>query len=156
MHKLFILVLFILFSSCKLNPVNKTHGVLYLEKKQKNLIIKKTNQNDIIKILGPPSTKGTFDNTVWIYIERVRSRGSIFKLGKNITTKNNALVLEFDKYGVWSNKEFYDITKNNKIKFSENKTVTINKERDFIYNFLSSVRQKINNPLYKKAASRPN
>ena len=41
----------------------------------------KSNTNDLINILGPPSTKSSFDNNVWIYIERKKTNSSIFKLG---------------------------------------------------------------------------
>ena len=60
----------------------KHHGVHFLDKKQQKLEINTTNKNDIIKLLGEPSTKSSFDNDVWIYIERKISTGSIFKLGK--------------------------------------------------------------------------
>ena len=72
-----IYIPFILLFACNIKPVHKTHGILYLDKKEKNLIINKTNKNDTMLILGPPSTKGTFDNTIWIYIERIISKGRI-------------------------------------------------------------------------------
>ena len=130
--------------------MKKTHGFLYLDKKEKKLLIKKSNTNDALNILGPPSTKGTFDNSVWIYIERVTTRGKLLKLGRNITKTNNVLVLNFDKYGLLESKEFYDLKKSNNIKFVKQKTATLDKRRDFIYNFLSSVRQKVNNPVNKQ------
>ena len=114
------------------------------------MIINKTNKNDTLLILGPPSTKGTFDNTIWIYMERIRSKGSLFKFGRNITITNNALVLNFNSKGILESKNLYDLKKNNKIKFVKNKTASINKEQDFIYSFLSSIRQKVNNPKTRK------
>ena len=155
MHKLFIifLFLFILFSACNFKPVKKTHGVLYLDKKEKKLILNKTNKNDVLFVLGPPSTKGTFDNTIWIYIERIRSRGSLLKFGRNITTTNNVLVLKFNTKGLLESKDIYDLTKNKKIEFVKKTTPTIDKEQDFIYSFLSSIRQKINNPRNRRKSS---
>ena len=150
MHKFLIIILFILLFDCNIKPVRKTHGILYLDKKEKNLIINKTNKNDALLILGPPSTKGTFDNTIWIYIERISSKGSLFRLGRNITTTNNALVLNFNSKGILESKNLYDLKKNNKIEFVKNKTASINKEQDFIYSFLSSIRQKVNNPKTRK------
>jgi hypothetical protein len=47
-------------------------------------------------------------------------------------------------------KNLYDLKKNNKIEFVKNKTASINKEQDFIYSFLSSIRQKVNNPKTRK------
>lgn len=148
-----IIILFILLFDCNIKPVRKTHGILYLDKKEKNLIINKTNKNDALLILGPPSTKGTFDNTIWIYIERIRSRGSLLKFGRNITTTNNVLVLKFNTKGLLESKDIYDLTKNKKIEFVKKTTPTIDKEQDFIYSFLSSIRQKINNPINRRKSS---
>tara|TARA_B110001454_G_scaffold217766_1_gene243892 strand:+ start:281 stop:751 length:471 start_codon:yes stop_codon:yes gene_type:complete len=156
MHKLLIIVIFILLSSCNIKPVHKTHGVPYLDKKEKKLFLNKTNKNDALLILGPPSTKSTFDNTIWIYIERIRTKGGLFKFGRNITTTNNVLVLNFNTMGLLKSKEFYDLEKINKIKFVKNTTPSLNKEQDFIYSFLSSIRQKVDNPTGKKKRRRSN
>ena len=150
MHKLTFIIVLLLLSNCQGNPVNKTHGVPFLENKQKALIVNETNKNDVKRIMGPPSTTATFDNSIWIYIERTRSRGKLLKFGRNITSKNNVLSLEFNNYGVLVAKDFYDKSKMNKIKFAENITEPITREKSFVYSFLSSVRQKINNPTKKK------
>ena len=42
--------------------------VFIFRKKQTKLKINYSNKNDIIKLLGPPSTKSTFDNDIWIFI----------------------------------------------------------------------------------------
>ena len=83
------------------------------------------------------------DENLWIYIERTRTRGKLLKLGRSYLKKNNVLILEFNKLGVLTEKEFYDKEKMNKIKFA--KTVTENdlKRETFIYSFLNSVRQKM-------------
>ena len=70
MKKLFFVLLLLFISNCSINKVEKTHGVPFLNEKQMKLIINKSNKNDIISLLGPPSTKGSFDNDIWIYIER--------------------------------------------------------------------------------------
>jgi len=100
MHKITIILIFLLLSNCNRNPVIYTHGVPFLDIKQKKLIIEKTNKNDVKKILGHPSTIGVFDNSIWIYIERSRTRGKLLKFGQNVTHKNNALALEFNEYGI--------------------------------------------------------
>ena len=150
MHKLLFVIVLLLLSNCQRNAVDKTHGVPFLENKQKTLVINKTNKNDVKKVLGPPSTTATFDKSIWIYIERTTSRGKLLKLGRNITTKNNVLALQFNNYGILVAKDFYDKSKMNKIKFAENITEPITREKSFVYSFLSSVRQKINNPTKKK------
>ena len=150
MHKIVVVISLILLTNCSRNAVINTHGVPFLEIKQKSLIVEKSNKNDVIKLIGPPSTKATFDNSVWIYIERTRTRGKLLKFGQNVTSKNNVLALEFDKYGILVKKDFYDKENIKKIAFVEGTTTVVTKETSFVYNFLSSVRQKINNPLKKK------
>ena len=150
MHKIVIIVILLLLSNCQRNPIIDTHGVAFLDKKQKQLIIDKTNKNDVKKALGHPSTIGTFDNSIWIYIERTRTRGKLLKLGQNITNKNNVLALEFNEYGILTKKDFYNKNQINKIIFSKNTTETITREKNFVYSFLSSLRQKINKPVQRK------
>ena len=128
----------------------KHHGVHFLDKKQQKLEINITNKNDIIKLLGEPSTKSSFDNDVWIYIERKISTGSIFKLGKEKLIKNNVLVLEIDDLGLLANVKFYDKNTMNDIEFVSTSTDSAYKKRSFVYDFLSSMRQKINEPMKKK------
>ena len=143
-------MLLILLSNCQRNPVIKTHGVAFLDKKHKILIIDETNKNDVKKALGYPSTIATFNDSIWIYIERTRTRGKLLKFGQNITQKNNVLALRFNEYGILTKKDFYDKNKINKINFEKETTGTITREKDFIYDFLSSIRQKINKPVKRK------
>ena len=150
MHKIIIIVILLLLSNCQRNPIIDTHGVAFLDKKQKQLIIDKTNKNDVKKALGHPSTIGTFDNSIWIYIERTRTRGKLLKIGQNITNKNNVLALEFNEYGILTKKDFYNKNQINKINFTKYTTETITREKNFVYSFLSSLRQKINKPVQRK------
>ena len=108
MYKFFIIIIFFLITNCNLNKVVKHHGIQFLETKQEKLSINKTNKNDIQKILGPPSTKSTFNNDVWIYIERKTSKSSLFTLGKKKMIKNNVLVLEIDNKGLLVKKDFFE------------------------------------------------
>ena len=148
--KILILIFFLILSNCTLNKVNNHHGVHFLEKKNESLIVKKTNKNDIIKLLGQPSTESKFDNDLWIYIEREITRGKLINLGKNILVKNDVLILEIDNRGILLSKKFNNIDNMKKIKFSKDKTGQLRKKNDFIYSFLSSLRQKINDPLGKR------
>ena len=145
---LFILLFFI--SGCSINKVVNKHGVRNLNEKQLELKINQTNINDIRKILGPPSTKSTFDNDIWIFIEREIENEKIYKLGKQKLVTNNVLVLEIDNKGLLVKKDFYDINDMNKIKISSLKTDKKYSKRSFVYDFLSSMRQKINDPLGKR------
>ena len=134
--------LFLVFG-CQQNEVLKTHGVAYLEKREKLIIVNKSNKNDTISILGQPSTKGMVDNNLWIYIERTLTRGKLLNLGQNVLLRNNVLVLRFDKYGILNEKKLYNKNEMKKLKFSSDTTEKLQKDKDFIYSFLSSVRQKM-------------
>ena len=141
------ILLFILISifaySCSQNEVIRTHGVAYLDKREKLIIVNETNKNDTVSILGQPSTKGMVDDNLWIYIERTRTRGTLLKFGRNYLKKNNVLVLEFDKYGILERKEFYDKNSMKKISFAKDITENELRKENFIYSFLNSVRQKM-------------
>ena len=149
MKKLLLLTL-IFLSSCSLDKVVQHHGVHNLEKKQAKLKINYTNKNDIIKLIGPPSTKSSFDNDIFIYLERKTSSSRLTRLGKKRLIKNDVLVLEIDNTGILLSKKFYNKDDMNEIKFDENVTGVNYSKRSFIYNFLSSIRQKIDDPLGKK------
>jgi len=140
-----LLIICFFITACQQQKVVKTHGIAYLEKREKLIIVNKSNKNDIIKVLGLPSTKGLDDENLWIYIERTNTRGAMIKLGKSYLMKNNVLVLEFNKYGIVNRKEFYDKSKMKKIAFAKDQTENEIKKQSFIYNFLSSVRQKMMN-----------
>ena len=139
---LLVIILFFI-TACKQNEVIKTHGIAYLDKREKLIIVNKSNKNDTVSILGQPSTKGMTDDNLWIYIERTITRGKLLKFGRNYIKKNNVLVLEFDKYGILKKKEFYDKEKMKKVDFAKNITENDIRKQNFIYSFLSSIRQKM-------------
>ena len=150
MKKILLLFILLFITNCTLDKVVIHHGVHNLEKKQVKLRINETNKNDIIKLIGPPSTKSSFDNDVYIYIERKTSSSKLTKLGKKKLLKNNVLVLEIDNKGILVSKKFYNKEDMNKIEFDENVTGINYSKKSFIYNFLNSLRQKIDDPLGKK------
>ena len=151
---LYIIFLSLIVSNCSLKKNVNHHGVPSLEKKQANLILNKTNKNDIIKIIGSPSTKSKFDNDVWIYLERKQTQSNLKNLGKMIIYKNDVLVLEIDRYGILKKKNFYNQNDMNKLKIVKNTTGKKFKKNSFIYDFMSSLRQKINDPLGKRVKKR--
>ena len=151
--KKILLLSFLLLSSCSLEKVVLHHGVHNLEKKQSKLKINYTNKNDIIKLIGPPSTKSTFDNDIFIYIERKTSGSKLTKLGKKKLIKNDVLILELDNMGILLSKKFYNKNDMNQISFDNDETGINYSQRSFIYNFLNSIRQKIDDPLGKKRIS---
>tara|TARA_Y100000590_G_C15002117_1_gene744227 strand:- start:44 stop:505 length:462 start_codon:yes stop_codon:yes gene_type:complete len=150
----YIIILLLFFTlSCTLNKVKNNHGVLSLEKKINKITIDKSNKNDIINIFGPPSTKSTFDNNIWIYIERKKTNRSIFALGNKKIVKNNVAILEIDNKGILKKKEIFDLSNMNKYKFSENTTQNTYTKDTYIYGVLTSFREKINAPAKRKKVS---
>jgi outer membrane protein assembly factor BamE (lipoprotein component of BamABCDE complex) len=154
--KKILLLSFFLLASCSLREIQQNHGVNNLEIKQSKLILNKTNKNEIIDIIGPPSTKNFFENDVFIYIERKTSGSKITKLGKKKLIKNDVLVLEIDNRGILISKKFYNKNDIKMIDF-ENQITGVNYSKDsFINKFLNSLRQKIDDPLGKKRGSLKN
>ena len=151
---LYIFFLALVVTNCSFKKVVKHHGVPFLEKKQKQLIINKTTSNDVRKILGTPSTRSKFDNDIWIYIERQQTQSRLRNLGKMKIFKNDVLVLEIDSYGMLKKKEFYNIDDMENIKVTQEITEGSFSRNSFIYDFLSSMRQKINDPLGQRAKKR--
>ena len=148
---LYIIFLSLIVSNCSFKPVVKHHGVPFLEKKQSSLLINKTNKNEIRKILGNPSTKSKFDNDVWIYIERKQTQSKLTNLGRMKIYKNDVLILEIDNYGILKKKEFYNIDDMKNLILVKSTTESGFRRNTFVYDFMSSMRQKINDPLNKRA-----
>ena len=146
MKKIFLILLIIITSNCSLNKVVQHHGVHNLEKKQEKLKINQSNKNDILNIIGPPSTKSTFENDVYIYIERKTSNSKLSKLGKKVLIVNNVLILDINQKGLLVKKKFYNKDDMNKIKIDEKITNADYSKKSFIYNFFYTLRQRIDDP----------
>ena len=151
MKKIFISILIILFTSnCNFEKRVDHHGVNLLKKKSDLIVVSKSNKNDITKLLGPPSVKSTFNNDLYFYIERKTTTDKLIKLGKKKFLENNVLILEIDNRGILVKKEFYDLNKMKDLKVVSTETEIDYRKQSFIYDFLSSMRQKINDPLGKR------
>ena len=150
-HKKFIyLILFVfLLHSCA-QKVTRVHGSLSLKNFENKIILNKTNTNDILELIGEPSTKSAFDNNIWIYIEQKKQNKSILKLGKQYIKENNTLILYFNSKGILYKKEFLNRDDLKNVKFAKKKTVPNYSKNSFMYEFLSSFRDKINAPFRKK------
>ena len=150
MKKIFYLTILFFISNCTLNKTIDHHGVHFLEKKEKILVLNKSNKNDIFQLLGPPSTRGQFDNDLWIYIERKTTTSMLKKLGRKELIANNVLILEINNQGMLAKKTL--LTKNDIENYEFTKTITttdVNQKR-FLTSTLGSLRQRINDPLGKK------
>ena len=151
MNKIFIIIIIItLVTNCTFKKRVDHHGVNLLKKKSDMITVTETNKNDIIKLLGPPSVKSTFNNDLYFYIERKTTTDKLIKLGKKKYLENNVLVLEIDNRGIVFDKQFYDLNKMKKIKVVSKETTVDYQKQSFIYDFLSSRRQKVNDPLAKR------
>ena len=151
---LYIILFSLIVTNCSFKPVVKHHGVPFLDEKQKKLIINQSNKNDIKRILGHPSTTSKFNNDVWIYIERKQNQSNLKNLGRMKIYKNDVLVVEIDKYGILKKKDFYNQEDMNDLKIVKETTKSGFKKKAYIYDFLSSMRQKINDPLGQRAKKR--
>ena len=142
-HNTLLLMLFFILIVCKLQEPTKSHGILFLENRSNQLVVKKDNKNDVIKLFGSPHSKSFNNDDEWIYIERVLTKGSFHKLGQNVIKSNNVLVLSFNKYGIINQKKFLDQSDLNKLSFSKDITDNDLSKRSFVESFLSSIKSKM-------------
>ena len=130
-------------SNCQRNKVINSHGIMYLENRQGLLKINESNKNDVVRRLGQPHSTSIKGEDTWIYIERTKSKGKIYTLGKNILINNNVLVVSFDEYGVLKEKIFYNKDDMKKYKFTKVETQNDIRKGSFLSSFLQSLRQKM-------------
>ena len=149
--KYFFIIIFIFIINCSGNKVSNYHGIKSLEAKYEKIEIKKTNKNDLIKIIGPPSTISDFDKNKWFYFERLKTNQSLLKFGKQKIKRNNILVVELDQKGIVKSKNILDLNNMNDIKYVKQITVKDFKRDSTMYNVLSSLREKINSPARKRS-----
>ena len=148
--KVILLILFIFLVNCSTQKVTRIHGNLSLKNNENFILVNKSNKNDVIKVLGEPSTKSNFDNNVWFYIEQRKQNKSIIKLGKQYIEENNVLTIYFDNKGIVSKKKFLNKNDLKEIEFAKKETKPIYNNNSFMYEFLTSFRDKINAPFKKK------
>ena len=149
MKYLSLLIVFLFTLNCSINKVSNTHGYRFLEKKYETIELNKSNKNDVKKIIGPPSSRSKFDNT-WFFIERKKVNQSLFKLGKKKIERNNVIILEFNNMGLVSDKSLLNLNDMNDIKIAEEKTDKKFTQDNFVYDLLSTLREKINAPTRRK------
>ncbi len=149
MKYLYIIILLFVIN-CSGNKVSNHHGSKLLYSKYDKIQINVTNKNDLIKIIGPPSSISTFNKNKWFYIERVKTNLSIFKLGKQKIKTNNILILEINQYGILENKSIINIDEMNNVKFVKTTTTKDFEDKNLLYDVFSSLREKINAPVRKK------
>ena len=144
--KKILILLCIFIINCSGNKVSNYHGAKKLELKFSKIELNKTNKNDIIKLLGPPSTVSNFDKNKWFYIERLKSNQSLLKLGAQKIKKNNILLVEFNNNGLLKNKKMFDLNNMNDVKYLKKTTEKDFQNDSIIYGVFTSLREKINSP----------
>ncbi len=145
--KLFIFILFIFIINCSGNKVSNYHGSKLLESKYSKIQVNITNKNDLINLIGQPSTKSDFNKNIWFYFERLKSNQSLLKLGTQKIEKNNVLVVELNEKGLIKNKKLYNLDNMNDLKFLKEVTNKEFKNKNIFYGVLTSLREKINAPM---------
>ena len=144
--KYFFIIIFIFIINCSGNKVSNYHGPKILETKYEKIKISITNKNDLINLIGPPSSVSDFDKNKWFYFERLKTNQSLFKLGTQKIVKNNVLIVELDEIGILKNKELLDLNDMNDLKKFRKTTQKDFKKDNLIYNVFTSLREKINAP----------
>ena len=147
--KKILIVIFFITISCSNNKVVKNHGLASLELKSDKIIVLKTNKNDILNLMGNPSSTSLFDENTWFYIQREKTNQSIVKLGKSKINKNNVLEISFNNYGIVQSKKLYQIDKMKNVKIEKNTTLTKYDKDSYFGRLLKSIRQKIESPTKK-------
>ena len=145
MRILFILILFFTLN-CSSNKVSNNHGFISLQSKFEKITVNKSNKNDILNNIGPPSSISSFDENKWFYIQRIKTNQSLFKLGIKKIEKNDILIVKFNNKGILSNKKILNINDMNDVKFSKDITEKEFKQNDLLFKVFSSIREKANAP----------
>ena len=148
--KYILIIIFIFITNCSGNKVTNYHGTKSLEKKFDKITVNKTNKNDLIKIIGQPSSISDFNKNKWFYFERFKTNQSLFKLGAQKIKKNNVLILELNNAGILKSKQIKDIHDMNDLDFTKKTTNKDFNNTSVIYGVFSSLREKINAPVRNK------
>ena len=145
--KYLITLIFILTLNCSGNKVSNYHGSKLLSSKYDMIEANVTNKNDLIKIIGPPSTISDFNKNLWFYFERLKTNQSLLKLGAQKIKKNNILIVELNNKGILKSKQILNLDDMNDVEYLKIVTTKEFKNDNLIYGIFSSLREKINAPL---------
>ena len=144
--KFVYIILFIFIINCTGNKVSNYHGAKSLASKYENIYINKTNKNDLLKIIGPPSTISDFDKNKWFYFERLKTNQSLFKLGTQKIIENNVLIVKLNNFGILEEKKILNLDNMNDLSYFKKTTSKEFKSDNLMYSVFSSLREKINAP----------
>ena len=150
----FIIFLFLFTLNCSTNKVSNNHGFISLQTKFEKITVNKTNKNDILNIIGPPSSVSSFDNNKWFYIQRMKTNQSLLKLGVKKINKNNILIVKFDNKGILNYKKILNVKDMNDIKYTKDITEKEFKQNDLLFKIFSSLREKANAPTRNRSKNK--
>ena len=134
--KIIFAILFFQLNSCGLKVV-ENHGQIYEKNINfKELQVGKTTKNEIVELLGSPSTTSNFDNEQsWIYISS-EFKKFIFLDGSN--TDQKILILSFNQ-NTLKNKKLLSKSDINNIEYEETLTDSRGKKVNWIKEFFSNL-----------------
>ena len=134
--KIIFAILFFQLNSCGLKVV-ENHGQIYEKNINfKELQVGKTTKNEIVELLGSPSTTSNFDNEQsWIYIS---SEFKKFVFLDGSITDQKILILSFNQ-NTLKNKELLSKNDINNIEYEETLTDSRGKKVNWIKDFFSNL-----------------
>ena len=134
--KIIFAILFFQLNSCGLKVV-ENHGQIYEKNINfKELQVGKTTRNEIVQLLGSPSTTSNFDDEQsWIYISS-EFKKFIFLDGSN--TDQKILILSFNQ-NTLKNKELLSKNDINNIEYEETLTDSRGKKVNWIKEFFTNL-----------------
>ena len=134
--KIIFAILFFQLNSCGLKVV-ENHGQIYEKNINfKELQVGKTTKNEIVELLGSPSTTSNFDDEQsWIYISS-EFKKFIFLDGSN--TDQKILILSFNQ-NTLKNKELLSKNDINNIEYEETLTDSRGKKVNWIKEFFTNL-----------------
>ena len=134
--KIIFAILFFQLNSRGLKVI-ENHGQIYEKNINfKELQVGKTTKNEIVELLGSPSTTSNFDNEQsWIYISS-EFKKFIFLDGSN--TDQKILILSFNQ-NTLKNKELLSKNDINNIEYEETLTDSRGKKVNWIKDFFSNL-----------------
>ena len=144
--KKILVIIFLITTSCSNNKVVNNHGINAIELKEKKIEINLSNKEDVLNIIGYPSSISIFDENSWIYIERELINQSVLKLGRTKLEKNHILEVTFNNSGVVKNKKFYDLNDMNDLETVKETTTKKYETGSKLGKLIKSLEQKINSP----------
>ena len=134
--KIIFAILFFQLNSCGLKVV-ENHGQIYEKNINfKELQVGKTTRNEIVQLLGSPSTTSNFDDEQsWIYISS-EFKKFIFLDGYN--TDQKILILSFNQ-NTLKNKELLSKNDINKIEYEETLTDSRGRKINWVKEFFTNL-----------------